>query len=104
MARLATATFHPDRSPDLIIVQEPYWYLYKDMKKNAGMHGSPYPYDTHVPVLFFGPRIPAVRVATRVELTDVAPTIAAYLGMPAPSACVGKPLVEIVNGRSAARR
>jgi hypothetical protein len=102
VARLATATFHPDRSPDVIIVQEPYWYLYKDMKKNAGMHGSPYPYDTHVPVFFFGPRIPAVRVATRVELTDIAATIAGYLGTPAPSACVGKPLVQIMDGRSAA--
>jgi hypothetical protein len=95
LRRFATATLHPTRSPDVIIVQEPYWYFYKDMKKNAGMHGSPYGYDTHVPLFFYGAHIRPVRVATAVKMNDVAPTIAAYLGVPAPTASEGNLLEHV---------
>ena len=68
------------------------------MKKNAGMHGSPYSYDTHVPLFLFGPGVAHAHVTTRVDMTDLAPTIAAYLGMPAPSASSGTPLDEVLEG------
>jgi predicted AlkP superfamily pyrophosphatase or phosphodiesterase len=97
LGRFAADTFHAERSPDVVILQEPYWYFYKDMKKNAGMHGSPYPYDAHVPVMFYGPGIPARRVDRTVRVMDVAPTISAYLGVPAPSASEGRPLAEVLG-------
>jgi arylsulfatase A-like enzyme len=63
------------------------------------MHGSPYTYDTHVPLMFAGPGIPAGRrVSRRVAPCCVAPTIAYYLGIQAPSGSVGTPLEEVVGG------
>ena len=97
LARMAAATFHPERSPDLVIIQKPYWYLYKEMSKNAGMHGSPYPYDAHVPLMLFGRGITAGRFTRTVHIEDLAPTITQYLGVPAPSASEGSPLNEILK-------
>jgi len=36
------------------IVQDPYWFLY-EKGPVAAMHGSPWRYDTHVPIIFMGP-------------------------------------------------
>jgi hypothetical protein len=51
----------------------------------AAIHGSPWAYDTHVPVVFAGHRIRARRVARRVGPHQIAPTLSAYLGVKPPS-------------------
>jgi hypothetical protein len=74
------ANFHPDRSGDIYIVFEPHWFIADfDGLHVASAHGSPWTYDTHVPIIVAGPGIAPGRVARRVETVDVAPTIAAYL-------------------------
>jgi len=93
VARAAAATLHPDRSPDLIVVPKPYWYLDREIDRMAAMHGTPYPYDAHVPVVFYGPGIPAGRRADRVSITDIAATLATILRTSAPSHCEGKSLI-----------
>jgi hypothetical protein len=93
VARAAAATLHPERSPDLIVVPKPYWYLDREMHRNAAMHGTPYPYDAHVPVVLYGPGIPRGRRADRVSITDVAATLATVLQTSAPSHCAGKALI-----------
>ena len=56
-------------------------------------HGSPHPYDTHVPILMYGPRwITPGRVDTRVEVVDIAPTLARILRVAAPAASEGQVL------------
>jgi len=60
---------------------------------NMTTHGSPHRYDTHVPILFYGPTwVKAGKRDMRVEVVDIAPTLAQVLGIPAPSAAEGKPL------------
>jgi hypothetical protein len=49
-------SFHPKRSGDVIIVLRPYCYL-GGKYNNGTTHGSPHPYDTHVPLLVFGPDV-----------------------------------------------
>jgi len=89
------ANFHPDRSGDVYIVFEPHWFIADfDGLHVASAHGSPWTYDTHVPIIFAGPGIAPGRIARRVETVDVAPTIAAYLGTKPPSGALGRPLVE----------
>ena len=61
------------------------------------MHGSPWRYDTHVPIIFMGPAIEAQTVHRLVHPVDVAPTIAAFLGMTAPSSAQGTPLKEVLR-------
>ena len=80
-------TFYPDRSPDLLVVIKPYWMF----GSATSTHGSPHVYDHHVPILLYGPRwVRAGRVDTRVEVVDIAPTLARMLGVPAPSASEGR--------------
>jgi len=92
---MARRSFHPKRSGDVIIIQEPFWYLYKDRTKYAGMHGSPYPYDTHVPIVFAGLGLKGQSVMREVAPRDIAPTVCRILGITSPTGCVGSVLTEV---------
>jgi predicted AlkP superfamily pyrophosphatase or phosphodiesterase len=85
-------SWHRERSGDVHLVLKPYWLL---GSHSAGTtHGSPHPYDTNVPLMIYGPAwIPPVgRIDKRVEVTDIAPTLAALLGIPVPAQSEGRPL------------
>jgi predicted AlkP superfamily pyrophosphatase or phosphodiesterase len=86
---------HVTRSGDIYVIQEPYWFLF-DEGPIPSMHGSPWRYDTHVPIIFAGPGIDAHTVSRLVHPVDVAPTIAAFLGMTPPGAAQGQPLKEML--------
>ena len=85
---------HVTRSGDIYVIQEPYWFLF-DKGPVAAMHGSPWRYDTHVPIIFMGPDIQPQTVHRRVHPVDVAPTIAALLGMTPPGSAQGSPLEKV---------
>jgi predicted AlkP superfamily pyrophosphatase or phosphodiesterase len=82
-------SWHKDVSGDVQYALAPGWMA----SSNPATHGSPHPYDTHVPMLFWGPQwVQAGQRTQRVEVVDIAPTLAGVLGVPAPSASEGKPL------------
>jgi arylsulfatase A-like enzyme len=89
--------FHPTRSGNVLVVQDVSWYLAGSPDTYASMHGSPYPYDTYVPILFAGPGIQPQTVARPVGPEDVAATIAGYLGIDPPSGSLGTPLTEVLQ-------
>lgn len=92
------ANFHKDRSGDIYVVFEPHWFVADfDGQSVTGSHGSPWIYDTHVPVIWMGRGIKAGRIGRRVETVDVAPTIAAYLRVRYPSGTRGQVLKEVAN-------
>ena len=88
--------YHPVRSGDIYIVQEPYWFNF-DKGPVVGMHGSPWNYDTHVPVVFTGPGISPAIVHRRVQPADVASTVAALLDMSPPASSQGSVLPEVFS-------
>lgn len=88
---------HPERSGDIYVIQKPYWFLFAGGPVVA-MHGSPYRYDTHVPIIFAGNKIPAQQLHHRVHPVDVAPTIAALLGMGPPASSQGTVLRGVLSG------
>jgi len=88
--------YHPVRSGDIYIVQEPYWFNF-DKGPVVNMHGSPWNYDTHVPIIFSGPGISAGITYRRVQPADVAPTLAALLGMSPPASSQGSTLPEVFD-------
>lgn len=97
------ANFNPDRSGDIYVVFEPHWFVADfDGLHVASAHGSPWTYDTHVPLIFTGSNIVPQTVARRVETVDVAPTIASLLGTKPPSGAVGVPLPEAMPETKAA--
>jgi predicted AlkP superfamily pyrophosphatase or phosphodiesterase len=83
--------WNAERSADVQFALKPYWMMGSTTSMTT--HGSPHAYDTHVPIMFYGPRwMKAGRHDGRVEVADIAPTLARLLGVPAPSAAEGKPL------------
>lgn len=60
----------------------------------AATHGSPYFYDTHVPVAFFGMPFKAGTYRTKCETVDMVATLSSLLGINAPSKAVGRVLTE----------
>jgi predicted AlkP superfamily pyrophosphatase or phosphodiesterase len=80
-----------ERSADLQYALKPYWMMTSSTA--ATTHGSAHPYDTNVPIMFYGPRwIAARRIDSRVEVVDIAPTLAGLLGVAVPAASEGKVL------------
>lgn len=59
-------------------------------------HTSPYTYDTHVPLAFYGLPFQTGVYRTHAEPVDLAPTIASLLGINAPTHSRGRVLTEAV--------
>lgn len=88
--------FSQKYSGDVVIVLQPSWVEYP---KTGTTHGSPYNYDTHVPLLWFGSGINSGSCADYVSITDIAPTLATLLNVQFPNGCSGNPIVELTSGR-----
>ena len=89
--------FHPKRSGHILILQEPFWFLYHVHDEDAAMHGAPYSYDVHVPLFFTGPGIRRGEVYRLVRPRDIAATVALKLGIEAPSGSSGSILSEVLK-------
>ena len=87
--------FNTLHSGDLVIVHEPNWL---GSGFGGTNHGSPFSYDSHVPVIFWGPRtlVKQGRYNRDAAVHDIAPTLATMLGIAAPSGSMGRVLDEIV--------
>ncbi|MGH9501501.1 MAG: alkaline phosphatase family protein [Terriglobales bacterium] len=59
-------------------------------------HATPYEYDTHVPLAFYGLPFQAGIYRTHAEPVDLAPTLASLLGINAPSHSIGRVLTEML--------
>ena len=95
--RAVLNNFNAKRSGDVFVVFEPNWLANDfDGLIVASTHGSPWTYDTHVPVVFAGADITGQTVSRRVQTVDVAATLSAYLGISPPSGSVGEPLTEVL--------
>ncbi|HEY7402392.1 MAG TPA: alkaline phosphatase family protein [Candidatus Angelobacter sp.] len=84
--------FYGPRSADLELLPEPY-YMFSSPPETT--HQTPYSYDNHVPLIFYGPGIRAGVHYEAVTVNDVAPTLAAILGIETPSGSAGKILAQI---------
>lgn len=84
-------SWHPDIGASLQVLLKPNWMI--SSRFGGTTHGSPYDYDTHVPILAYGPHwVGQGRVDTRAEVADIAPTLAGLLHLRVPAQSVGKPL------------
>ncbi len=99
--RAVLNNFHPKRSGDIYVVFEPNWFINDfDGLTVAATHGSPWQYDTYVPIVFAGAGINAATIDRRVLTIDIAPTLTAYLGIKPPSGSQGTPLTEVLVDRN----
>ncbi|MEX0275420.1 MAG: alkaline phosphatase family protein, partial [Flavobacteriaceae bacterium] len=86
--------YNQKRSGDILMVLKPGTIAYP---RTGSTHGSPQIYDTHVPLLFYGKGIKRGSTFERTEIPDIAPTIAALLGIAFPNGTTGRPLVEVLK-------
>jgi predicted AlkP superfamily pyrophosphatase or phosphodiesterase len=84
--------FYGPRSADLELLPEPY-YMFSSPPGTT--HATPYSYDNHVPIIFFGAGIRPGAHFERVAVNDIAPTLAAILQVETPSGSLGRVLSEI---------
>lgn len=87
--------YHEKRSGDIVTVLEPGWL--EQGRVTGTTHGSPYPYDTHVPVIFYGKGIRSGSSSAYHPITDIAPTLSVLLKIKFPSGCTGNPIREITD-------
>ncbi|NOT52474.1 MAG: alkaline phosphatase family protein [Chitinophagaceae bacterium] len=87
--------YYPSRSGDIQIILKPG---YIDAYSATGTtHGLWNPYDSHIPLLWYGWGIKQGKTNKEVKMTDIAPTLAALLHIQMPSGCVGKPIEEVLK-------
>jgi len=87
--------FNPARSGDIYVVFEPHCFINDfDGLTVASTHGSPWRYDSFVPLVFVGKGIPEKKIYREVYTTDLAPTLSSLLGIKAPSGTTGHSLVD----------
>jgi len=89
---------HAAHSP---LIARPFHFFFEGSPVGT-THGSPYHYDTHVPVIFYGAGVRPGRYNRECTPSDIAPTLAAMLGVEPPSNSVGHVLVEAIaeDGRN----
>jgi predicted AlkP superfamily pyrophosphatase or phosphodiesterase len=85
--------FSPLRSGDVIITLSPGWVEKEgDMVTN---HNSPYEYDSHVPLIWYGWTVNRLTVTRKVNMADIAVTLSSLCRVPVPNASSGEPLFEL---------
>jgi predicted AlkP superfamily pyrophosphatase or phosphodiesterase len=87
-------------SGDVVFILEPGYLPMSTNTENSHKgtsHGSAYNYDTHVPLIWYGGKIPKREVIRRVEITDIAATLVPILNLQKPSAMTGEPILELFS-------
>jgi arylsulfatase A-like enzyme len=96
MSKLMQRAWHKQLSGDIAIVTKPFWYFASGLSGTS--HGSPYNYDTNVPLMFMGkPWIKAGSYGEYAEVVDIASTLANILRLRPPAAAEGRVLVEMLK-------
>jgi predicted AlkP superfamily pyrophosphatase or phosphodiesterase len=83
---------YPGREADIMIRNHPNDWVDPGGWTTGTGHGSPYNYDTHVPIIFAGPRVRRGQSQQPYSITRIAPTIAALLNMVPPASALDEPL------------
>lgn len=86
--------YNPKRSGDIQFTYKPNYFF---GAKKGTTHGAWNPYDSHIPLLWYGWKVKHGKSNREVYMTDISATIAAMLHIQMPSGCVGKPITELIN-------
>ncbi len=85
--------YNPARSGDIQLILKSG---YIEGGATGTTHGAWYPYDAHIPLLWYGWGIKQGKTKRETYMTDIAPTVAALLNIQQPSGSVGKVIEEVI--------
>jgi len=83
------------RSGDILLLLNPAWL--DAYVKTGTTHGTWNPYDTHIPLIWFGAGIQKGKTLQPVHMTDIAATLATLLHIQVPNACIGKTIESVLK-------
>ena len=90
-----TNGYFPGRSGDIQVIFQPQWI--ESFELGGTTHGLWNPYDAHIPLVWYGWKVPQGKAVREISITDIAPTLAAMLHIQMPNGCVGKVIEEVVR-------
>jgi len=85
--------YHTKRGGDIQLVLKPHYFF---GGRTGTTHGSWYPYDSHIPLLWMGWGVKPGHTHRETYMTDIAPTLAALLKVQMPSGAIGKVIEEVM--------
>jgi predicted AlkP superfamily pyrophosphatase or phosphodiesterase len=88
-------SYYASRAGDIQLILQSQWI--DGFSKGGTTHGSWNPYDTHIPLLWYGSNIHPQKLYREVNITDIAPTIAALLQIQMPSGNIGHVIDELMK-------
>ena len=98
LIRAVRNNYNAARSGNVYVVFKPGWFINDlDGLSAAVVHGSPWRYDTYVPVIFAGYGIEPKTVSRRIHTVDVATTLSNIVGALPPSGAAGEVLPEVLG-------
>jgi hypothetical protein len=87
--------FYAPRSGDIQMLFEPQWI--EGLLRGGTTHGLFNPYDTHIPLIWYGWKIKPGKTYRTIAVTDIAPTVSALLKIQMPNGTIGKTITEVVQ-------
>ncbi|HXB96084.1 MAG TPA: alkaline phosphatase PafA [Puia sp.] len=87
--------YYLPRSGAIQLIPNAGWF--ESHGKTGTSHGTWNPYDTHIPLIFMGWGVHPGHTNESVYMTDIAPTVAAFLHIQMPNGCVGKPITAVLH-------
>ncbi len=90
--------YFPGRTGQLLIVPREGDFITRPDPDVAYMHGSPWTYDVSIPLMFAGPAVRTEVYSMPASQQDVAPTLAAALGVQMPRTATGRVLPILRTG------
>lgn len=88
LKEMVRAGYYESRSGDIQLIFQPQWI--EGWMGGGTTHGVFNPYDTHIPLLFYGWNIKPGKLYKEVNITDIAPTVSSLLNIQMPSGNTGK--------------
>lgn len=90
--RMIRNSYDPVRSGDIIINLKPAWV---ENGKYVTNHNSPYEYDSHVPLVWYGWTVNRASITRKINMNELAATLSSLCRVQVPNACVGEPMTEL---------
>ncbi len=87
-------SFNQRRSGDVMLNLKPGWL--EDITQTSSSN-SPYVYDTHIPLIWYGWRIKRQEISEKIEIIDIAPTISSLLNITKPNGSTGKSIKGLLK-------
>jgi predicted AlkP superfamily pyrophosphatase or phosphodiesterase len=88
-----TNGYYPQRSGDIQIIFKPQWI--EGFEEGGTTHGEWNPYDSHIPLIWYGWNIKPGQTSKEVYMTDIAPTVSTMLHIQVPSGSIGHVIEQV---------